>query len=207
MMLQFENHALARRKPRHSFFNVPPQFLSEENFLGICIRAHFGLAIEEILRVAFRSLRRRSLILRTAGAPPQMIESRVRNNPVEPGVEATFEAKSVQVAVGSEKTFLVDVPGVFRPMDEIQRQPQHVPIVPADEFIEGRAVAGLGLAHQCLFLGGLRRGGLACVPLECDGHPQSGHCTHGLPYFLAFQLDRRLSGSFVSSAHAYFRTP
>ena len=54
----------------------------------------------------------------------------------------------MEVAVYLEECFLINIARVFRPLHQVQRQPQHVPVVLAHQFLESGAIARLGLGYQ-----------------------------------------------------------
>src|ERR1700677_966441 len=117
-MIHLEHNALAGRKPLHRVANFLAYFLPEQTLFWVRSRRKFRLAIEEIPRAAFRFLGYGSLILAMARAATQVIEPHIRDDAVKPGVKAAFETKTVKVAVDTQKTFLVNVAGVFGAMDQ-----------------------------------------------------------------------------------------
>ncbi len=110
----------------------------------------FTLALEEIgnafLLVAGVQFRR--LVFGTCLAAAQVVQTNVGNDAIQPGIEAAFETETVEIAVNLEERFLVDVPGVFGALHQIERQPQHVTVVAAHQFLESRAAAGLCYRDQ-----------------------------------------------------------
>jgi hypothetical protein len=81
----------------------------------------------------------------------------------------------VQVAVNLEEYFLVNVSGVFRAVQNVQRQPQDVAVVPMHQLLERRSVTRLrSLNHELIgFL----------IQLRLDGRMvkarRAGHWRHG----------------------------
>src|SRR6266404_6909870 len=84
-----------------------------------------------------------SLILRTRLPSAQMIQANIGDDAVQPRVEAALEAEAMQVAINLQERFLVNVARVLRTLHQIQRQSQHVPVIPAHQFLERSAVSGL----------------------------------------------------------------
>src|SRR6266851_419492 len=85
----------------------------------------------------------RSLVFRARLTPPQMIQAYVCDNPVQPRVETALEAEAMQVAIDLQECLLVNVARVLRTLHQIQRQPQHVAVIPAHQFLERSPVSGL----------------------------------------------------------------
>ena len=81
-------------------------------------------------------------------APPQLIEANVGDDAIEPGIKAALETESMEVAVDLQEGFLVDVARVLGTLHQVQRQPQHVAVVAAHQFLERMAGARLRLDHQ-----------------------------------------------------------
>src|SRR5262249_8433578 len=67
----------------------------------------------------------------------QVIETQVRRNAIDPGIEGTFEAKPPQVAVCAQKRLLVNILSVFIRTGDIQSQTQHHAIVMPDQLFKG----------------------------------------------------------------------
>src|SRR6266704_2535442 len=85
-------------------------------------------------------------------------ETTVRHNAVQPGIKTAFESEAVQIAVNLQESFLIDVPCILGPLHQIQRQPQHVAVESAHQFLESRAVSGLSLDDEGPFVK-FRQGG------------------------------------------------
>ncbi len=86
-----------------------------------------------------------SLILRPRLTPAQMIQANICNDAVQPGVEAALEAEAMQVAINLQESLLINVARVLGTLHQIQRQPQHVPVIPAHQFLERSTVPRLRL--------------------------------------------------------------
>jgi hypothetical protein len=54
-----------------------------------------------------------SLVFRAAASAAEMIETDVRNDAVHPGVETALEAKSMQILVNLDESFLIDIARVL----------------------------------------------------------------------------------------------
>ena len=77
----------------------------------------------------------------------------------------------MQVPVGAQETFLINVASVLGAVNQIQRQTQDVAIVPADQVLKSQPVTRLGLTDQCLLFAELHCRCLARISVECDAHP------------------------------------
>ena len=62
----------------------------------------------------------RRLVLRARLPAAQMVEAYVRDNAVEPSVEAALEAEAMEIAVNLEEGFLINVASVFRALHQVQ---------------------------------------------------------------------------------------
>ena len=51
-------------------------------------------------------------------------------------IAADAEPEAVQILVNPHETFLVNVPGIFGTMDQVQSQTQHLAVVAVDQFLE-----------------------------------------------------------------------
>src|ERR1019366_8649788 len=151
-MLHLKNHPLARRETLHRFLNVAAQLLAEQVPFRIRRGAQFRLPVEEIAGATLGFFRDWRLILAMAGPAAKVVERYVRHHAVQPSVKAAFKPKAVQVPVNPQKTFLIDVAGIFGAMNEIPCQAQDVAIVSADQVLERQAVTRLGLTDECLLL-------------------------------------------------------
>src|SRR5712671_3825920 len=93
--------------------------------------------------VRMADVRLRSLILGTRLTTPQMIQANVCDDAVQPRVETALEAETMQVAVNFQEGLLINVARVLRTLHQIQRQPQHVAVIPAHQFLERSPVSNL----------------------------------------------------------------
>src|ERR1700722_15678761 len=120
IVLQFEDHALARRKPFHGRSDARLNLFAKELPFGIERRAVFALALEEIRDAFLMSpgVRLGGLILGSGLTPPELIEAHVGDDPVEPGVETALETKAVEIAVNLEERLLINVARVFRALHQ-----------------------------------------------------------------------------------------
>src|SRR4029077_12900807 len=99
-------------KPLHRRGDARLNLFSKKLPFGIEGRAVFPLALKEI-RDPFLMIPRvgfRRLILRPRLPASQLIEANVGNDPVEPGVKAAFETKTVKIAIYLEESLLLHVP-------------------------------------------------------------------------------------------------
>src|SRR3954449_3612429 len=77
-----------------------------------------------------------------------MIETKIRHDAVNPGVEGALEAEAAAVLVGLEKCILVNVLSVLLSSGEMESEPKNRLIVMAHEFLESGAVPALRLPDQ-----------------------------------------------------------
>src|SRR5262249_40765740 len=81
-------------------------------------------------------------------AAAQMVETKVGDDAVDPGVERALEAEVPEMAIRLQERFLVDVLRVGLRTGEVQRQAQDRVVVLADECLERGAVTALRRADQ-----------------------------------------------------------
>jgi hypothetical protein len=172
------------------------KLLSQKAALRIGSGSNFGLAIKEISGAAFRFIRYRCLIFAAAGSAAQVVEGDVGNDSVEPSVEAALKPESVQILVNPHETFLVNVPGIFGTMDQIEGQPQNLSVIAMHQLLERETVARLRIAHETLLFSNPRRCCLARISVECDAHP---HRFDGR-FRVARSLVRRISLAIAACA-------
>src|SRR5271168_2464745 len=107
-MLQLEDHALARGQRRECRSNLPPQFPPHQIAFWIGSRAHIRELLQPAVFLARRVNRHRSVFLPDIPLP-QMIETKIGYDPVDPGVEGTFETEAAEIFVGLEEGLLINV--------------------------------------------------------------------------------------------------
>jgi hypothetical protein len=114
------------------------------------------LPVEEIrgVRVALR-IRGviGGLVFRTAAPAAKVIEANVRYDAIHPRIETALEAEAVQILIDLNKRFLVDVSGIFGPVQDIHGDSQDVPVIPVDQFLERFAVTALRAFDQNAVIG------------------------------------------------------
>src|SRR6266446_302421 len=66
----------------------------------------------------------------------QMIEAEIGDDAVNPGVERRLKTKAIEVLVGPEKCFLIDVLSILLGTGEMKRQTQHSLIVIPHQLFE-----------------------------------------------------------------------
>ena len=82
-----------------------------------------------------------------------MIEADVGDDAVRPGIKAALETEARQIPVNFQESFLVDVAGIFRPVQNVQGDSQDIAVVAVDQFFKGFAVPGLGAFNQGALFG------------------------------------------------------
>ena len=123
------------------------QLTAHEIALRIRSGAAVGHLVEQAVFLA-RSIRAHRSIFLADLSFAEVIETKVGNDAVNPGVEGTLEAEAAHVLIGLQERVLENILRVvFRP-SEMQRQAQHRLVVVANEFLEGSVVSPLRLADQ-----------------------------------------------------------
>ena len=77
-----------------------------------------------------------------------MVEAKIGDDAVDPGIERALEPEAPQVAISLKEGFLVDVLGVVFRGGQPQRQSQNCLVVLAHQLLEGGAVPALRLTDQ-----------------------------------------------------------
>ena len=77
-----------------------------------------------------------------------MVEAKVGDDAVDPGIERALKTEAAQVLVGLQKGVLINVLCVGFRTGEAEREPQNTLVVVADEFFERGAIATLSLSDQ-----------------------------------------------------------
>src|ERR1041385_446950 len=78
----------------------------------------------------------------------QVIETEIGDNPVNPGVERTLKAEILEIDVGAQKRFLIDVLAILERTCQMNRQTQHGAVILTHQFLERLSVSLLGKANQ-----------------------------------------------------------
>src|SRR5215470_16035714 len=90
----------------------------------------------------------RRLVFRARLTAAKVVQADVGDDAVEPGVEAALEAETMKIAVNLEKSFLINVAGIFRAFHQVQGEAQNIAIETADQFLKSGPVASLRFRHQ-----------------------------------------------------------
>src|SRR5712671_6005926 len=159
-MLHLEHHSFPRRQPFHRFRDPGSYLVPHQPPFRVQPRPQFALEFKEIARTFIQPVQMYfgSLIFRACLPPPQMIQTHVGHDAVQPGVETAFEAEAVQIAVNLQEGFLVNVARVFWTLHQVHGQPQYVAVEPAHQFLESRAIPGLCLDDEGPFVKFRQRG-------------------------------------------------
>src|SRR5213078_1711032 len=90
-------------------------FQSHHGALGIERRPVLALAFKKIGDAFFvvAGIELRRLIFGTGLPSAQVVQADIGDDAVEPGIEAAFEAKAVEIAVNLEEGFLINIAGIF----------------------------------------------------------------------------------------------
>lgn len=86
-----------------------------------------------------------------------MVETDVRDDPLEPSREATVEAEVVKVPVNAKECILVDLFGLFGRAKEIHGDTQNVLVITLDKRSEGVLIALLRGTYERRFVHYARR--------------------------------------------------
>src|SRR6266852_7221326 len=144
-MLHLENNAFARRKPLHRRRNPRLNLFPKQPPFRIECRAVLALPLEKVgdpfIRMSGIAFWR--LIFRPRLPPPQMVQANIGDDAIQPGVKAAFKAETMEIAVDLQESFLINVARVLGTLHQIQRQPQHVAVIAAHQFLESSAASGL----------------------------------------------------------------
>jgi hypothetical protein len=104
------------------------------------------LAVEKISGGIFAACllsKFRRLIFGAAAPAAKLIEANIRDDAINPGIEAAFKTEAVQILINFQESFLVNVAGVFRFVENIEGDSQDVAIVAVHEFLKRLAVTRL----------------------------------------------------------------
>jgi hypothetical protein len=77
-----------------------------------------------------------------------MVETQIRHDAVDPGVERALKPEAADVDVSAQEGFLVDVLAVFLRASEMNRQPEYGPVVLANQFFKSGGIAELCSADE-----------------------------------------------------------
>ena len=88
------------------------------------------------------------LILWPSPPPPQLVQADVGHDAIQPSIETALKAESMEVLVHLQEGFLINVPGVLGALHQVESQPQHVPIIAANQFLESSAISHLRFLNQ-----------------------------------------------------------
>src|SRR5579872_3086684 len=146
VVLQFKNHALARRQLAQRRLNPFAQDLSIQLAFRIRERPDVGYRSQQIDLVA-RMIDEYCLVFFARLAPPQLIQTKVGDNAVNPRVERALEAEVSDIPEGLQKRFLIDILCVVLGAGEMQRQAQHLRFILTHQRVESHTRALLRLAN------------------------------------------------------------
>jgi len=76
------------------------------------------------------------------------IDGGVHGDPVQPGIEPSFEVEPLQRPPQAKEDGLGHVPGVFEVPDDLVSRPDDPLALPEDQVLEGAPVAARGGAYQ-----------------------------------------------------------
>src|SRR5579863_806288 len=147
IMLQFEHHALPGRKLFERSRNPRAQLPPHQIALRIRPRPPIGHLIKQIVLAAVGIFRHRRIFLAHVSLA-QVIQTQVRDDPVNPGIKGTLKQEAADVLVRLQERILINILGVVFGAGEMQSEPQHGLVVVTDEFLEGGSIPLLRLADQ-----------------------------------------------------------
>ena len=82
---------------------------------------------------------------------PELVQSDICRDPVDPGVKARFRTKTTKGAIGFQKRLLQDILGLLAVAKHMKRKPEDMTIVTVHQLLEGLAIAALSLLDQQSF--------------------------------------------------------
>ena len=146
-MLQLEYHALARcqflQRPRNPSAQLAPHQIP----LGVSAASPICYLRQHVVLLAFR-IRRHWRIFFSHLLLPDVVQTQIRHDPVNPGVERTLETETPNALVSLQERFLINILRFVFRSRQVQSQAQYRLIILAHQFLEGGAATVLRLAHQ-----------------------------------------------------------
>src|ERR1700680_2344342 len=146
-MLQFKNHPFSRSKFIQCAIDASGEFAAHQVACGIRARPSIRNPIENVILLAARIGRDRSIFL-TNLPLAEMIQAEVSYDPVDPCVEGALEAEVTHALVGLKKSLLVNILGFVFRSREVCCKTQHSLIVVPHQLLESSAIAALRFADQ-----------------------------------------------------------
>ena len=122
-MLEFEHNPFARRKLTQGANDALPQFTASEAMLRAGAGSVIRHPVEHVLLLTFRR-RRRTQISAPGMFLAQVIQTQIRNDAVNPGIERALESEAREIDVRTQKRFLVNVLPVFLRTRKVDGKPQ-----------------------------------------------------------------------------------
>ena len=123
------------------------QLAAHQVALRICSGPPIRYLLQHIVLLSGSVCRYRRVFL--ADLPfAQMIEAKIGDDAVDPGVEGALEAKTGDVFVCLQERFLINVLGLGVGAGQMHRQPEHRLVVVPYQLLEGGAIATLRFADQ-----------------------------------------------------------
>jgi hypothetical protein len=145
-MAHFENHSLAWSELIENLPNPRIHLGAHELPLRVHICALLGDKLQPV-HFAARGLYGHRFFLANF-ALPYLVQTKIRDDPVQPRAEGAIETKFRKVPVYPQKRFLVYVARVFLRMQQIEGHTEHVVIVRPHQLFEGFRIATLRRANQ-----------------------------------------------------------
>src|SRR6185369_9612622 len=98
----------------------------------------------------------------------EMIQTDVRSDSVDPGVETRLEAKTSERSISFEEGLLENFPRLLAVSQHVKRETENVSIMPSDQLLESLAVAALSLFYEEFLI--LRFMNALCGPFQYGFH-------------------------------------
>src|SRR4051812_33092332 len=157
------------------------------------MRARVRRLVDQAVLVAFRICEHRCVFFADT-LLTQMVEAKIGDDAVDPGVERAFEAEAAQVLERLQESVLVNVLGFGFRSGESKGQPQNTLVVMANEFFERSMIATLRLSYQSVIVhatkslgeGFYRRCRIRCATARAHPNTQYGFGRHGLVLYIPF---------------------
>src|ERR1035437_7791288 len=154
VMLQLKNGAFARRQLVQGLVDGLAHALAVE----LARRIGHGPGVGDIrhqVQFVASGIDDCGRIFAAALAAAQVVQAKVGDDPVEPGVERALKPEVSQVAIGLQERLLVDVLGVLLVAQHVQRQAQDRLVETAHQRVERGPVSALRLADEVIIFGAL----------------------------------------------------
>ncbi|SRR6266498_3518126 len=174
IMLQFENHALARREVAQRTDDVLAQHAACQIAIRACADAVIGYAIQEFLFLSVWGTCD-SQFIASGALPAKVIKTEIRSNAIDPRIKRTLETKPRQMYKGAQKSFLINILTILLRAGEVNGQAKYRPVILLHELPERCGIALLCCPNQPY---------VVCATVAIfAGRGHRGQCANGFHVF------------------------